>query len=75
VSIVFVGTALVVLMGTSPWLIGSEGGMHLLLGQVRNWLAQVWAAGGARGILMGVALGAVVTGLRVLLAADRPYGG
>jgi hypothetical protein len=74
VSVVFVGTALLIVMGSAPWLIGSEGELHLLMGQVRNWLAQVWAAGGARGILMGVALGAVVTGLRVLLAADRPYG-
>jgi len=34
----------------------------------------VVAAGGARGILLGVALGSIVTGLRVLLAVDRPYG-
>ena len=30
---------------------------------------------GARGILIGVALGSLTTGLRVLLGADRPYGG
>jgi hypothetical protein len=28
-----------------------------------------------RGILIGVALGALTTGLRVLFGADRPYGG
>jgi hypothetical protein len=28
---------------------------------------------GARGILLGVALGTVATGLRVLLGIDRPY--
>lgn len=30
---------------------------------------------GARGILLGVALGSVTTGLRILLGADRPYSG
>jgi hypothetical protein len=30
---------------------------------------------GARGILIGVALGSLLTGLRVLLGADRPYSG
>jgi hypothetical protein len=73
-SIVFVGTALLVLLGTGPWLIGGESNFYILVGQVRNWLVQVWASGGARGIVLGVALGAVLTGLRVLLAVDRPYG-
>jgi hypothetical protein len=30
---------------------------------------------GSRGILMGIALGSLTAGLRVLLAADRPYTG
>lgn len=30
---------------------------------------------GARGILLGIALGSLTTGLRVLLGADRPYSG
>jgi hypothetical protein len=42
---------------------------------LRAWISQVWAAGGARGILLGVALGATATGLRVLLGTERPYGG
>ena len=74
VSLVFVGVGFLVLLGTGPWLIGSEGVLNTFFRDVRNWLAQVWAAGGARGILLGVALGAIATGLRVLLAADRPYG-
>jgi len=44
-------------------------------GIVRPFIAQVLAAGGARGILIGVALGTLTTGLRVLLGSDRPYGG
>ncbi len=30
---------------------------------------------GTRGILLGVALGSLTTGLRILMGADRPYGG
>jgi len=33
------------------------------------------ARGGARGLLIGVALGTLLTGLRVLFGIDRPYGG
>jgi hypothetical protein len=42
---------------------------------VHPWITQVIALGGARGILIGVALGTLTTGLRVLFGADRPYGG
>lgn len=38
-----------------------------------DWLVQTPAVAGARGILLGVALGTVAAGLRVLLGADRPY--
>lgn len=30
---------------------------------------------GARGILLGVALGSLMTGIRILMGADRPYSG
>ena len=33
------------------------------------------SSGGARGLLIGVALGTLLTGLRVLFGIDRPYGG
>ena len=68
-SFVFLGTAVVMLMASiSLPLIGEIP----LLGP---WIAYGPAAGGARGILLGVALGALTTGLRVLFAMDRPYGG
>lgn len=38
---------------------------------VANWLPTA----GSRGILLGVALGSLATGLRILLGADRPYQG
>lgn len=73
-SLVFIGTALLILLGTGPWIIGGTSIYKDYVGQIRNWIAQVWASGGARGVLLGVALGATLTGLRVLLAVDRPYG-
>ena len=73
-SLIFVVVAMLVLLGTGPWLVASDSDVYIMLGQLRNWVAQVWASGGARGILLGVALGAILTGLRVLLAVDRPYG-
>lgn len=61
-------------------------GILVLLGQVpvgamlwdqlpviRDWVLDVPALAGARGILLGVALGTAATGLRVLLGLDRPY--
>jgi hypothetical protein len=73
-SMVFILTAILVLIGNSPLLMGSDAVIAQLLGNVRAWVAQVWSAGGARGILLGVALGAVATGIRVLMGAERPYG-
>ena len=73
-SIVFLATALLILLGTGPWLLGSESAFAQMFSGIRNTLAQVAAAGGARGIILGVALGAIVTGIRILLAIDRPYG-
>jgi hypothetical protein len=59
-------------------LIGSVSLPNLevpLLHELRNWITQVWALGGLRGILIGVALGTIATGLRILLGSDRPYSG
>lgn len=40
---------------------------------LRAWIVNVWAVAGVRGILLGVALGAIATGVRVLIGVDRPY--
>ena len=42
---------------------------------ILSWTSLYLSGGGARGLLMGVALGALTTGLRVLFGIDRPYGG
>jgi hypothetical protein len=70
-SVVLLVTALLTLLGT----ITLPGMTVPGLSELRAWIAQVPAAGGARGILLGVALGVVATALRVLIGADRPYGG
>lgn len=38
-------------------------------------LMNVFSTGGARGLLIGIALGVLLTGLRVIFGVDRPYGG
>ncbi|GAB4484947.1 MAG: hypothetical protein Fur0016_16220 [Anaerolineales bacterium] len=73
-AVVFLATAFVALLGI---------GLRSFLGQipVLSDLAQsqvvnnALALGGARGILIGIALGTLTTGLRILLGVDRPYGG
>jgi hypothetical protein len=70
-SIVFLLTA-VLMMAASATL--PFGEIIPLNDFIRPWIQQVLALGGARGILIGVALGTLTTGLRVLFGADRPYG-
>ncbi|MCK4898497.1 MAG: hypothetical protein KAS38_06960 [Anaerolineales bacterium] len=73
-TLIFIGTALVMLLGTAP-LFGIElPGIHGSNG-IKNLISQIPAVAGARGILLGVALGTIATGLRIFLGADRPYGG
>jgi hypothetical protein len=42
---------------------------------VQVTITRLLASAGARGILLGVGLGTIATGLRILIASDRPYGG
>lgn len=72
-SSIFLVTALLILLGTAP--LPFLGDLPGFSGWVRHFIAQVMAAAGARGILLGVALGTLTTGLRILFGADRPYGG
>lgn len=74
-SFVFLSTALLVLLGGSLLGTGNFGIISTVFGAVRDWIVTVPAVGGARGLLFGVALGAVATGLRILLGTDRPFGG
>ena len=71
-GIVFVLTAALLFFGSATLPFGDVPIMSTL---VRPWVSQILALGGARGILIGVALGTLTTGLRVLFGIDRPYGG
>lgn len=72
-SIVFVATAALTIFASIS--LPFFGQIPFLGDVIHPWLTSVLAAGGARGLLLGVALGALTTGLRVLFAFDRPFGG
>jgi hypothetical protein len=65
----FVLFAIIVLLGQVPvgLFLWSE------LPVIRDWILEVPTLAGARGILLGVALGTIATGLRIFLGVDRPY--
>ena len=64
-NLLFAVALIVALLGYAP--ITALGGF----GAVRDWLMNVLVQSGARGILIGVALGTVVVGVRLLLGQDR----
>ena len=43
------------------------------LSDARDWLMEVPVSAGSRGLLIGVGLGTVMVGVRVLLGQDRSY--
>lgn len=73
-TLLFIGTALLVLLGSAP-ILGLELPLLHGSGSLRTIISQIPAAAGARGLLLGVALGTIATGLRILIGADRPYSG
>ncbi len=71
-SVVFIVTALLMMLASATLPFGEVGVLNNFL---RPWFQHVLALGGARGILLGVALGTLTTGFRVIFGAERPYGG
>lgn len=68
----FLVTVLLMLLSAAPlYMIGEVS----LLNSIRAFISDILAVAGARGLLLGVALGTIAAGLRVLIGADRPYGG
>ena len=70
-SLLFLGAAVLVLLGTAPLPFFGE---LAPLTRLSEWLAGSPALAGARGLLLGVALGTIATGIRILMGVDRPYG-
>jgi hypothetical protein len=67
-SIVFLIVALVTLVSTIPTVYGA------VFSPVVQFV-QAIATGGMRGLLLGAALGIVLTGMRIILGIDRPHSG
>jgi hypothetical protein len=69
--LVFAFSVLVYLLMNSGLLTGTDSGpmRYLLVG------LQTLPIAGGRGILLGIALGSIMAGLRILLGAERPYSG
>jgi hypothetical protein len=65
-------TALVVMIGNVPLGDAISGGF---LPMITNWINSVLQVAGQRAILIGAALGAISTGLKVLLGIERNFLG
>ena len=69
-TVLFLLTAMLFLIAIMPTPFGPIPGDWIIL-QFGGMLSR----GGTRGLLLGIALGTLLTGLRVLFGIDRPYGG
>ncbi len=67
--VVFTAAVVVMLVGWIPLE------QAAVLADARAWLVEVPVSAGARGILIGVGLGTVTVGVRVLIGQDRAYRG
>jgi hypothetical protein len=70
-SIVFLIVTVVFLIAIMPVPFLAITPVQDFVLDVAGWFSR----GGARGLLIGIALGTLLTGLRVLFGVDRPYGG
>lgn len=68
-SIIFLVVAVISLIAVIPSPLGPG------LGDALRGFMNIFSTGGARGLLIGIALGTLLTGLRILFGVDRPYGG
>ena len=69
-SLVMFLACILVLLGSIRLNVGE---WWQLMTETKDWIMNVPVLAGARGILIGIALGAVVAGARLLLGVDRPY--
>lgn len=70
-SVIFLVTVVLFLIAIMPTPFGPIPVFDQLILAVTGAVS----SGGARGLLIGIALGTILTGLRVLFGVDRPYGG
>jgi hypothetical protein len=65
----FVLAGVIVLLGQLPL----AASVWQQLPVLKEWVLAVPVTAGARGILLGAAIGTVIAGLRLVIALDRPY--
>lgn len=70
-SLVFLVVAVIFLIAVIPAPSSAINAVQEFMLQVSG----MFSRGGTRGLLIGIALGTLLTGLRVLFGVDRPYGG
>jgi hypothetical protein len=66
-AVLFLLVVALALLGSAPFT-GLEW-----LADIRDWIINVPGMAGMRGLLLGVALGTVITALRVFLTSERPH--
>ena len=69
-TVIFLLVAVLFLIAVMPTPFGPIPGDWIII-----QFAGMFSRGGARGLLIGIALGTLLTGIRVLFGIDRPYGG
>lgn len=73
VTLLFMAIVIIMLLGSIPLtIVPYQGAMGVMVG-LADWLQRVPALAGMRGLAMGVALGVLLTGLRVILGVTRPH--
>lgn len=73
-SAIFLVTVVLFLLAVMPSIFSTNPYIQTLQNGIQSFIGMI-SRGGARGLLIGVALGTLLTGLRVLFGIDRPYGG
>lgn len=68
-AVIFIASVIIFLLGRTS-LPGFAGD---ILGTVSDFMTLVFVSSGMRGILIGIALGAIAVSIRVLMGMDRPY--
>lgn len=67
-NVLFITAVLIAILGYLP-----IGDNMSAMSDLRDWLLRVPATAGARGLLIGIGLGTVTVGVRILLAQERIY--
>jgi hypothetical protein len=73
-SVIFLVSAVLFLLAVMPTPFSLNPYVQVFQDFILN-VSGMFSRAGARGLLIGVALGTLLTGLRVLFGIDRPYGG